>query len=114
MMGGAPGGQMMAMMGSPAGAGGTNPTPAVGPANPRVVAILGRVVGDRAIPIESRSSALGMVVSAAPADVAKVTPALVRQLSDPDPAVRRAAIALLSQVVELAPVELPAASPPAK
>jgi hypothetical protein len=87
--------------------------PAVeGHANPRVVAMLARIVGDAAIPPEVRQNALGMIRMAGASAAAKASSALVRQLADRDPNVRRTAIELLSQIIDVAPAELPAASGP--
>lgn len=114
----APGGLLMASMGSMGGGGGmvmmpgagTASPPAGGHPNPRVVAILARIVGDAASPLEMRQNALGLIQSAGASAAAQTSATLVRQLADPDPNVRRNAISLLSQIVEFAPAELPATS----
>ena len=85
-------------------------TPASGgQVNPRVVAVLTRILGDAGIPLEVRANALGMTQAIDPAWLAKATPGLVRQLADPDPNVRRTALELLSSIIDATPVELPAA-----
>ena len=107
-MSGMSGGGLM-VMGPIAGAGATDPAAEVH-ANPRVVAILARIVGDAAIVPESRQNALGMIRMAGASAVAKTSSELVRQLADPDPNVRRTAVELLSQIIDVAPASLPAAS----
>jgi HEAT repeat protein len=78
--------------------------------NPRIAAILARIVGDAAIPREMRDNALSMIrVADAPA-LAKTSTELVRQLADPDPNVRRTALDLLARIIDAAPAALPAAS----
>jgi hypothetical protein len=113
----------MAMMGggggtAMGGAGGMSPMssgagmapPSTGDkANPRVVAVLTRILGDAEISPEMRANALVMTQEVAPAALAKVTPDLVRQLADPDPKVRHTALDLLNMIIDAAPVELPAA-----
>jgi HEAT repeat protein len=94
------------------GMGGAGMTPPAtgGKANPRVVAVLIRILGDAGIPLEMRANALGMTQAIAPAALAKATPDLIRQLADPDPNVRRAALDLLNAIIDATPAELPAAS----
>jgi HEAT repeat protein len=117
------GGMSMAMMGGGGagmgGAGGMSPMnggagmapPATGgKANPRVVAVLVRILGDAEVSPEMRANAFGMTQEVAPAALAKATPDLVRQLADPDPKVRRTALDLLSMIIDDTPVELPAVS----
>ncbi len=85
------------------------PAPA-GRSNPRIAAILARIVADAAVPREMRENALSMIrVADAPA-LAKASSDLVRQLADPDPNVRRTAVDLLSRIIDVAPAGLPAKS----
>lgn len=84
--------------------------PAEGQMSPRVLAALIRIVGDTAVPVEYRQTALGVIHEAGAPAVAKASRDLVRQLTDPDPNVRRIAIDLLSLIIDAAPAELPAAS----
>ena len=114
-------GMSMAMMGAggmPMGGAGMSPMsggagmapPATGgKASPRVVAVLVRILGDAEVPLEMRMNALGMTQAVAPATLAKATPDLIRQLADPRPNVRRAALDLLNGIIDATPVELPAA-----
>jgi HEAT repeat protein len=101
----------MAPMGASA-SGGTGGPAAGSHANPKVVAVLARTVADAAISQEIRGSALGMIRAADAPALAKTSAELVRQLADPDPNVRHAAIELLSGIVNVTPVELPGASRP--
>jgi HEAT repeat protein len=105
-MGGAAGMSMMS------GGAGIVPSASVGKANPRVVAVLVRILGDAGVPPEMRANALGMAQAMAPAALAKATPDLIRQLADPNPNVRRAALDLLSVIIDATPAELPAARSP--
>ena len=116
LVNGGPSGMSMAMMGA-GGAGGMGmggagmaPPPTGIKANPRVVAVLIRILGDPGITPETRANALGWTQTIAPAALAKATPGLVRQLADPDPNVRRTALDLLSMIIGETPVELPAAT----
>jgi HEAT repeat protein len=120
LQGAAPGGMGLAAMGTmgggggmvmgPGGAAGATDPAAEGQMNPRIVAILARIVGDAAIGPEARQNALGMIRMAGTSAVAKTSSDLVRQLADPDPNVRRTAVELLSQIIDVAPASLPAAS----
>jgi hypothetical protein len=117
MGGGAGMGMSMAMMSRSAGMGmsggaGTASPASAGPVNPRVVSVLVRIVADAGVQEDMRANAIGMVMGIDPAALAKVTPDLVRQLAVRDPNVRRTAVNLLSMIIDVAPVELPAASGP--
>jgi hypothetical protein len=104
MMGSMAGGTRMG-----AGAGAANP--AVGAhANPRAIAALIRIIIDAAVPRDMRDTSLAMARGIDEPALARASPDLIRQLADPDPNVRRTAIDLLSQMIEVAPAELPAAS----
>jgi hypothetical protein len=98
------------MVMGPGGAAGATDPAAEGQMNPRIVAILARIVGDAAIGPEARQNALGMIRMAGTSAVAKTSSDLVRQLADPDPNVRRTAVELLSQIIDVAPASLLAAS----
>jgi HEAT repeat protein len=97
-------------MGTMRGIAGMMPPASGTQANPRVVAVLLRILGDAKVPREMRESAFGIAQEVAPAALAKATPDLVRQLADPDPIVRRTALDLLSSIIDAVPAELPAAS----
>ena len=77
---------------------------------PRALAALVRIVGDTAVPMEFRQTAIGLIQGAGAPAMAKVSRDLVRQLTDPDPNVRRTAIDLLSMIIDAEPAELPAPS----
>jgi HEAT repeat protein len=91
------------------GAGMASPV-AEGHENPRVVAVLLRIVVDAEVQEDMRLNALAMIRAFGAPALAKATPDLVRQLSDRDPNVRRTALQLLSGIIDDVPAELPAAS----
>ena len=84
--------------------------PGGGQGNPRSIAILVRMIADAAVQQDVRENAVAMVRGINPSALAKATPDLVRQLADADPNIRRNAVDLLSMLIDVAPVELPAAS----
>jgi HEAT repeat protein len=69
-----------------------------------------RIIIDAAVPRDMRDTSLAMARGIDEPALARASPDLIRQLADPDPNVRRTAIDLLSQMIEVAPAELPAAS----
>ena len=95
-------------MGMSGNAGMASPA-ADGHENPRVVAVLVRIVGDAEVQGDMRSNALGMVLAMNPAALSKAAPDLIRQLGNSNPNVRRTALDLLSMFIDVAPAELPAA-----
>ncbi len=102
--------------GGPAGAsvGSMGSVPATSPTagthlSPKAASILARVMGDVSIPIELRRNAVALIRSAEASAITQATSALVRQLADPDPAVRGFALHLLEQIIDEAPVAIPSA-----
>ena len=75
--------------------------------SPRVMAVMADLITEKILPQDLRLEALGRVHERNPAALAKVTPALIRQLGDPSADVRRAALELLSQIIEDTPARLP-------
>jgi HEAT repeat protein len=74
----------------------------------RAVEILARMIADAELTQERRQTALGMLQEVNRAAAAKSTSALIRQLGDADPQVRRNALDLLSQIVDDTAAEMPA------
>jgi HEAT repeat protein len=107
-MGGA--GMMGTMAGGTRMGAGTANLAAGAHANPRAMSALIRIVTDAAVPRDMRDNALAMARGIDEPALAKASPDLIRQLADPDPNVRRTATDLLSQLIDVAPAELPAAS----
>ena len=62
---------------------------------PRVLAVLVEMLADKNMPQDWRMDAFGRIKEANPDALARATPALIRQLGDKSPDVRRAAIELL-------------------
>jgi len=86
--------------------------PSAGPQlGPKAGAILARVVGDGMIPRELRMNAAILIRSAGAPAITRATPPLVRQLADPDPAVRAVALGLLGELLIEAPASLPPEDP---
>ncbi|QEH35659.1 HEAT repeat protein [Aquisphaera giovannonii] len=87
-------------------------------ADPRALrairAVLAEVVGSKQIPLEGRQNALEWLqrlTTDSPGLPAEASSALVRQLGDPDPDIRRSAHALLGLSIEAGPVHMPGARP---
>ncbi len=74
--------------------------------SPKARTILGRVIGDPMVSKDLRRNAVELIQMVGPSAITRVTPALVRQLADPNPAVRQAALELL---LDRAPAALPTA-----
>ncbi|HZW32657.1 MAG TPA: HEAT repeat domain-containing protein [Isosphaeraceae bacterium] len=74
---------------------------------PRGIAILLEMIADATIPTEQRQAALWTVMEVSPSALVKVTPSLVRQLSDAQSDVRVSAAELLSNIVRTVPAEIP-------
>lgn len=75
--------------------------------SPKAEAALARAIGDPMIPKDLRMNAVALIQMAGPSAITRVTPALVRQLADPNPAVRLIALELLGQLLDRAPAALP-------
>jgi HEAT repeat protein len=74
---------------------------------PRLLAALVDLLSIKSLPQGLRMDALGRIKEADPAALRKATPALICQLGDQSADVRRAAIELLSAIIEDAPAEMP-------
>ncbi|MFO0889438.1 MAG: HEAT repeat domain-containing protein [Isosphaeraceae bacterium] len=68
--------------------------------DPRVFAALNAMIADRSFPPDVRSRALETVIEKSPSALIGATPGLLRQLADPDLAVRQSALALISSIIE--------------
>jgi HEAT repeat protein len=66
---------------------------------PEAIATLIEIVSDPSLSIERRGWAIGEVHRLQPATLSKATPALIRQLADPNPAIRITAGEFLSRIV---------------
>jgi HEAT repeat protein len=78
-----------------------------GKQSPRAVAALIGVITDPNVSPDTRQLALGTLHESNPAALAKVAPALFRQLGDADPNVRRVAHEMLGEIIAEIPAELP-------
>ncbi len=74
---------------------------------PRVLAVLVEMLANKDLPQDWRMDAMGRIKGTDPKALAKATPALIRQLGDKSPDIRRAAVELLMSIVEDTPAELP-------
>ncbi len=79
----------------------------LGKNHPRSVAILVGIISDETLPRDWRTSSLLELQAMGPAALAKTTPALIRQLGDPNPTVRVTALSLLQEIVGMTPAEMP-------
>lgn len=77
---------------------------------PRVLAVLLDMMASKELRQDWRMDAVGRVRESNPKALAKATPALIRQLGDQSPDIRRAAVELLSAIIEDTPAEIPAAA----
>ena len=77
---------------------------------PRILSALLEMIASKDLPQDWRMDALGRIREAKPASLASVTPALIRQLGDKSPDIRRSALELLSAIIEDTPAEMPAAT----
>jgi hypothetical protein len=65
------------------------------------------MITDKSLPQEWRMDILERIKEATPTALAKATPGLIRQLGDSDSDVRRAALDLLSIIIEDTRAEMP-------
>jgi HEAT repeat protein len=75
--------------------------------NPRLMAVMLEMVADKTLTQEWRMDILGRIKELAPAALTKATPGLIRQLGDSNSDVRRAALDLLSIIIEDTRAEMP-------
>ncbi len=75
--------------------------------SPRLTAVMLEMIADKTLAEEGRMDILGRIKDTAPKALAKVTPVLIRQLGDGSSDVRRAALDLLSVIIEDTPAEMP-------
>ncbi|MGC8639573.1 MAG: hypothetical protein ACP5XB_06805, partial [Isosphaeraceae bacterium] len=75
---------------------------------PRIIKTLLEMVACKDLPHDWRMDALGRLRETNPKALARATAALIRQLGDQSPDIRRSAIELLSAIIEDAPAEMPA------
>ncbi len=75
--------------------------------SPRLTAVMLEMIADQTLTPEWRMDILGRIKDTAPRALAKAAPGLIRQLGDSNSDVRRAALDLLSIIIEDTPAELP-------
>ena len=77
---------------------------------PESSSVLVEMIASKELSQDWRMDAMGRIREANPKALAKATPALIRQLGDKSPDVRRAAAELLMAIIEDTPAEMPAAA----
>jgi len=75
--------------------------------NPRLTAVMLEMIADKSLAQEQRMDILGRLKEMAPGALARAAPGLIPQLGDSNSDVRRAALDLLSIIIEDTPAEMP-------
>jgi HEAT repeat protein len=75
--------------------------------NPRLIAVMLEIIADKTLAEKWRMDILGRIKETVPTALPKATEGLIRQLGDGNSNVRRAALDLLSSIIEDTPAQMP-------